>query len=156
MADINFDDIGGYKTIDNLGIGPSTRKAQDMEAKGLDLKGARHVVPQTQIDVTSSYFPTQSSVLTGSNERNKPFSDFNPPKGYNVQQRRVFLSYGIIPSLGNNDRIEANQDKLGSINNLSDPEKEQRDKLTSFHTALCELTKTLLAIEGSINQFQAG
>ncbi|MDX8430295.1 MAG: DUF5399 family protein [Candidatus Algichlamydia australiensis] len=149
------EDFTNYNTIDNLPVETSTRRAQDMESEGVNLREAPQIAGRARVDVTAPAYPTQSSVLTGSANRNKPFPDFYPPKGY-TRQRGIFTSYFIIPSLGNSDRLTSHKEKLESLQNLTEPENRQSGKLISFLSTLSNLTAVLGDITGSMNQFKKG
>ena len=149
------EDFTNYNTIDNLPLGTSNAWAEAQKKGGVDLREAPQVAGQARIDVTSPAFATQSSVLTGTANRNKPFPDFYPPKGY-TRQRGVFTSYFVIPSLGNSDRLTSHKEKLESLQNLTEPESMQSGKLTSLLSTLGSLTAILGDITGSMNQFKRG
>ena len=151
---MNDYDISQYSTIDNLPVETSNRRAQDMESKGPNLQDAPRIAGSSQIDVTTPAFATQSSILTGTLKRNKSFSDFNPPTGYNTGTKN--FSHLIIPSIGDSDRLSSLSDKLQSLPNLNDTESTEVGKLTNFFSLMGNLNNILQDVHGSIRQFTRG
>lgn len=147
-------DISQYSTIDNLPVETSNRRAQDMESKGPNLQDAPRIAGSSQIDVTTPAFATQSSVLTGTLKRNKSFSDFNPPTGYNTGTKN--FSHLVIPSIGDSERLSSLSDKLQSLPNLNDTESTQVGKLTTFFSTMGNLNNILSDVHGSMRQFTRG
>jgi len=147
-------EVNPYSTIDKLPIETSTRRAQDMESTGPNLREAPQIAGSAQIDVTAPAFATQSSLLTGVQERNKSFSDFFPPKGYN--RRTKNFTYLVIPSMGDTERIGSLKDKLQSLPNLSDQEGVEVGKLTAFLSTMGSLNNILSDVIGSMRQFTRG
>ena len=113
------------RTIDNLGLEPSVRWAQDQEY--LDrtlLKESPFVSLQTQIDVSSPFFSGEFDSLFQITQRYKSWAYFWAPKGYNEQKMRLF-TFQVIPSLGTEEFQQAQMQK---IRDKVDALKKQRAK----------------------------
>jgi hypothetical protein len=100
------------RTIDNLGIDASARYAEDK--KNLDetlIKEARAIPIQTEIDVTTPAFPSELDALFDLSKRHISWADFYAPDRYNEQKKRLF-TFHLIPSLGSDDRMEAQAERI--------------------------------------------
>ena len=110
------------KTIDNLGLGPSVRWAQDQEFIDNSLaKESPFVSSQTTIDVASPFFLSEFDLLFQTKKRFAPWSFFLSPLGYQSQTMRLF-THQVIPSLGSEELLSAQmqkiQDKISSSKKL--------------------------------------
>ena len=100
------------KTIDNLGLGPSVRWAQDQEFIDQSLiKESPFVSSQTVVDVASPCFSSEFDLLFHVKQRFAPWSFFLSPPGYQFQTIRLF-TYQVIPSLGSEDFISTQMQKI--------------------------------------------
>lgn len=115
------------RTIDNLGVETSVRWASDqkfLEETPLNIKEARPVSDQVEIQVT---LPAQSSKfedLLGIENRCRPWADFFPPEGYNSQKKLLF-THQVIPSLGTEEFQQTQIQKIKDF--LSVKREEEGD-----------------------------
>ena len=158
------------RTIDNLGVESSVRYARDKEQLDLNLiADSKWVSKQIEIAVTQPYVPSEFEKLFSA----KPtiqWALFSAPPAYEAQTRALF-SYQLIPSLGSNEKQEAETEKLmamkdslekekrqgkGNQDQDQDQEEKQRKKLLAFFKVLEKLDKTLIFINARRNQYQRG
>jgi len=100
------------RTIDNLGLGPSIRWAQDQEFIDQSIiKESPFVSMQTTVDVASPFFTSEFDVLFQIKQRFAPWAFFSTPQGFNLQKMRLF-TYQIIPSLGTEEFLSAQMQKV--------------------------------------------
>lgn len=103
------------RTIDNLGVDVSARYAEDQKKlEGSFLKEARGVGRQAEIDVTIPYNPSEVELLFETGSHNIPWAGFIPPPLYGEQKKRLF-TFQIVPSLGSDDKIEAQIERITSL-----------------------------------------
>ncbi len=165
------------RTIDNLGIETSTRYAQDQ--KELDpalLRESRAVAPQAEIESVTPSFPSEVEQLFGLEKRNLTWASFLAPPKYSEQKKRLF-SYHIIPSLGPEEKKEAQitkvknflpQEREGDKEEKSNKqrewemkrEKEEEEKekkiLLTLLNSMSDLDKFLSAVNARRSQYQRG
>jgi len=117
------------RTIDNLGVDISTRYAQDQQKLDAKIiKESRLIPRQIEIDVTSPYVPSEFEEQFLATKRNVTWADFFAPPKFSEQKKRLF-SYQIIPSLGSDDKQEAQAERINArIRPLKDQEKEKKDQ----------------------------
>jgi len=148
------------RTIDNLGVESSVRYARDKEQLDLNLiSDSKWVAKQIEIAVTQPYVPSEFEKLFSA----KPtiqWALFSAPPAYEAQTRALF-SYQLIPSLGSNEKQEAETEKLmalkDAVNKDKDPKEDnQRQRLLAFFKVLEKLDKTLIFINARRNQYQRG
>jgi len=160
------------KTIDNLGLGPSIRYAEDQkELEQVKLfKEARVIPRQAEIDVTVPYFPSEIESLLEVQKRNIPWGQFYAPLRYAEQKRRLF-SYSIIPSLGSEDKNELLIQRISSRPHVPqrleevvewqekrEIEDEEREKkiLVALLKQVNQLNKVLIDINSRRGQYHKG
>lgn len=100
------------KTIDNLGIEPSIRWAQDQEfIDSSIIKDSPLVSTQTTIEVSVPCFISAFDLLFQTKQQFVPWALFSPPQGYDLQRMRIF-TYQTIPSLGTEELRMAQKQKI--------------------------------------------
>src|SRR5438477_287111 len=98
-------------TIDNLGIGASIRFAEDQQLYERRLIEESRLIPQkTETLALSPYVPTELDELFSMN-RKVSWAMFSPPPNFFSYEGLLF-SYQIIPSLGTQEKQEADADRL--------------------------------------------
>jgi hypothetical protein len=157
------------RTIDNLGIGANERYAKDQYLIEPGFVKDSLLVPQkTEISVLRPYVPTEFEQLFSVGKQ-VSWASFNPPPNYFSETSSLF-SHQIIPSLGEYEKQEADEDKLSGLKNvleeasgkqnLSEKESEEAEKerqtLVSLFECVHGLNKTLSLINARRNQYQRG
>ncbi|MCB1081473.1 MAG: DUF5399 family protein [Chlamydiia bacterium] len=100
------------RTIDNLGLGPSIRWAQDQAFIDQSIvKESSFVSLQTTIDVSSPFFSSEFDLLFQIKQRFAPWALMLAPKGFNMQKMRLF-TYQAIPSLGSEEFLSSQMQKI--------------------------------------------
>ena len=115
------------RTIDNLGMDVSTRYAEDQKQLDSSLIKESHVIPaQTSIEVTLPFNPSEIDILIHANPLQLAWASFLAPAFYAEQRKRLF-TFQSIPSLGSEDRMESQAQKIQTKIHLIE-EKVQKDK----------------------------
>lgn len=168
------------RTIDNLGVDVSTRYAEDQ--KILDqsiIKEARSIPQQTQIDVTTPFFPSELEGLLRMSPLHSSWASFIAPTLY-FEQRKKLFTFQSIPSLGSEDKKESQAQKiLTKIQllekrqtkdaseekdqkkkrqqelTLEEEEKEKKILIALLHT-IASLDKLIIDINSRRSQYQKG
>jgi len=161
------------RTIDNLGLDASTRYAEDKKLFDEKLlKEARAIPPATQVDVTTPSFPSEFDLLFETQKRHAFWALFSPPAKFGEQKRQIFTNL-MIPSLGEQDKKEALQERVRSIVKKRkkeekivfpswEEEREEKDRLTEQEILLKLLEKLIvfekdyLEINGRRGQYHRG
>lgn len=157
-------------TIDNMGIGPSSRYARDkatLDTRLID--DARFIPLKTEVSVVKPYLPTEFEEYLLPN-KTTIWASFSPPPDYLVFGRPLF-SYQLIPSLGGYEKQEADSDKLEALedtlnksfkegrgNDQQEQQEEERERKTLVHLLqmINRLDRTLTLINARRNQYQRG
>jgi hypothetical protein len=159
------------KTIDNLGLGPSIRYAEDQKELDVKILKESKIIPQqAEIDVTVPYFPSEFEALLETQKRNAPWALFYAPLRFSEQKRRLF-SHSIIPSLGSEDKNELLIQRVSSRSHVKQQyeesiewqekreiEDEEREKkiLIALLTLVNQLNKVLIDINSRRGQYHKG
>ncbi|HEX2583270.1 MAG TPA: DUF5399 family protein [Chlamydiales bacterium] len=156
------------RTIDNLGMESSVRYAKDKEQLDLRLvEDSKWISKRIEISVTKPYVPSEFEKLFSA----KPtlqWALFSAPPAYEAHTQALF-SYQLIPSLGSNEKQEADAEKLIALEESlkkerrpsKDGEEQQeeerkRKRLLAFFKCLEKLDQTLTFINARRNQYQRG
>ena len=116
------------RTIDNLGVDVSTRYAEDQKQLDTELiKQARLVPGRTEIDVSAPFFPSEMDALLDLQPTHYVWAIFPPPSRYFEQRKRLF-TFQLIPSMGTDEKKEAQMEKLLSKMRTLAEQKKERDK----------------------------
>jgi hypothetical protein len=167
----------GPRTIDNLGVEASTRYALDQKEKEYAesiIKESR-LPSQAEIDVTTPSFASAFEDLFEMQKRNIPWGDTPAPPKYNEQKKRLF-THQILPSLGSEDKIEAQSERITatvrttetkvstgdetrmSWENEREVQEQEKEKKTLLGLFSCKkaLDKDLIEINSRRGQYQRG
>ncbi|NGX50888.1 MAG: hypothetical protein K1060chlam2_00739 [Chlamydiae bacterium] len=116
------------RTIDNLGLGPSVRWAQDQEYVDQSIiKESSFVSMQTTVDVATPFYLSEFDLLFQITQRYAPWASFLSPKGYNLQKMRLF-THQVIPSLGSEEFLTSQVQKIRDKSASSRKERNKRRK----------------------------
>jgi hypothetical protein len=158
------------RTIDNLGVDASIRYAKDQALFETNLIEESRLIPQkTQVTVGK---PLELSEFDQTYSVGKTISWalFSAPPNFYSKDIGLF-SYQLIPSLGGYEKLEADSDKIESLEDVleksherkrgqSDQEKEKdernRQTLLALFQCIDKLNKTLSMINARRNQYQRG
>lgn len=167
------------RTIDNLGVEVSTRYAEDKQALDETLiKEARAIPVQTEIEVTTPFFPSEVEALLRFQPTGLTWATFSPPAQYFEQKKRLF-TFQLIPSMGSEDKKESQALKiLAKLRSMADErqkekgekdkrqqyeeeramEEEEREKkiLTSLLNTIALFDKLIIEINSRRSQYQKG
>jgi hypothetical protein len=100
------------KTIDNLGLSPSIRWAQDQTYLDKTLaKEAPFVSRSTQVDVAHPFYRSEFDTLFQTSSRYSQWALLYSPVGFNLQKMRLF-TFQIIPSLGSHEFLSSQMQKI--------------------------------------------
>lgn len=157
-------------TIDNMGIGTSSRYARDKAALDTRLiEESRYIPQKTEVSVVKPYLPTEFEeyLLPG---KLTIWASFSPPPEYLSYGRPIF-SYQLIPSLGGYEKQEADSDKLEALEDTlnksfkdrkgdqqgqQQEEEKERKTLIGLLQTINKLDRTLTLINARRNQYQRG
>jgi hypothetical protein len=169
----NEEEIMPPRTIDNLGMDASTRYAEDQRILDKTLiKEAQTVTGQTQVDVTSPFFPSEIETLLHASSLQKSWAFFFPPTLFSEQKKRLF-TFQSVPSLGSEEKNASQVDKIlalledqqfkqkrkrNSSNEVHNDEEEEKEKkvLTNLLQTIAFLDKLLVDINSRRSQYQKG
>lgn len=166
------------RTIDNLGVEVSTRYAEDKRT--LDetfIKEARAIPVQTEIAVTTPFFPSEVEALLHFQPTGLTWASFFPPYQYFEQRKRLF-TFQLIPSMGMEDKTESQTLKiLAKLRSMAEEreqkeeknkvrqyeeerafEEEEKEKkiLTSLLNTIALFDKLIIEINSKRSQYQKG
>jgi hypothetical protein len=159
------------RTIDNLGVDASIRYAKDQELYEAKLIEESRLIPQkTEVSVVKPYVPSEFDQMY-SVGKTISWALFSPPPHFFGSDKGIF-SYLLIPSLGDFEKLEADSDKLESLEDVlkkpyqgkkegqSDEERQKEEKdrqvLLALFQCLNKLNKALGLINARRNQYQRG
>jgi hypothetical protein len=168
------------RTVDNLGLDVSTRYAEDQKILDQSLiTGAKQIPSQVEIDVSTPYFPAELIELLGLQPAGITWACFTPPAQYNEQRKRLF-TYQIIPSMGSEDKQEAQVQKILAkiqthveqkekreeavldkrqeyeTKRIRDEEEKEKKVLTDLLNTIHKFDKLIIDINSRRNQYQKG
>jgi hypothetical protein len=168
------------RTIDNLGVDASTRYAEDKQT--LDetwVKEARTIHMQTEIEVSTPFFPGEIEALLHAQPANITWASFVAPAYYFEQRKRLF-TFQLIPSMGSEDKKESQalkilaklrlmaekrtqedeegKDKRQQYEEERTLEEEEKEKkiLTSLLNTIALFDKLIIEINSRRSQYQKG
>lgn len=159
------------RTIDNLGVDASIRYAKDQELVGTQFIEDSRLIPQkTAVTVATPYTPSEFDQIY-SVGKTASWALFSPPPNYFLTDKGIF-SYQLIPSLGDYEKFESNEDKIETLEDplkkfyersrqgQSDDGQEQNEKdrkrLLALFQCIQTLNKALTSINARRNQWQRG
>ncbi len=115
------------RTIDSLGVDTSTRYAQDQKILDQKLiKEARSIPPQTEIDSTTIFYPSELDQLFSMDQRGIVWGEVDEPPLYAEQTRRIFTSQ-IVPSLGSEEKREKLTQRIHAIAGKQESESKRAE-----------------------------
>lgn len=153
-------------TIDNIGIGASSRYARDKSTLDTKLiEDSRFIPLKTEVSVVKPYYPTEFEEYLAPNQLTL-WATFSPPPesfGYG----KLLFSYQLIPSLGGYEKQEDDTDKLEALedtlnksfkegNQEQQEEEKERKILLALLQTIGKLDRTLSLINSRRNQYQRG
>lgn len=114
------------RTIDNLGIEISNRYAEDQSTIDEKLiRESRQMPFSVGIDSTSPSFSQEFALLFGLELRGARIALFQAPLGYFAQRRRLFTNQ-LMPILGSEEKIEAQEVRIKGIPSSGEDEDESK------------------------------
>jgi len=151
-------------TIDNLGVAPSQRYAQDIEGVDKDFfRYSSSVGQQTTVSATSPYI-SNFEELFGTLLRTPSWASFREPPNFSSHTKNLF-SYQLAPSLGSPEKLEndirtleeaiQDQDK-GQEKEQEKETEEERNKILSMLGCIQRLDKLLELINARKGEFHKG
>ena len=152
------------RTIDNLGSDVSERYAKDQNIDTSYIKGARTIPSQTEIDVSTPFFPGELDLLLQAQPTHVSWSSLPPPPAYHEQRKRLF-SFQITPTIGPEGKWESQAqkalEKLQSIpddptENTKDFTLKPKKVFTALVHAINDLNKSIIDINSKRSQYQKG
>lgn len=160
------------KTIDDLGIDVSKRYAtSDQSNDSTYIKEASHVTTQAKRDRNVPTYSPELVQVLHTDEKNRPFADTNAPAGFETQTNAAYL-HTYLPSVGQNDKIEANIHRLqnfiqklkqelekateGKQINMIENEIIQAQNLLNLLELVLDMSKIKGEIEGARRKSQKG
>lgn len=157
------------RTIDNLGYEAYSRYAKDQKQYDERLiKEAGRIPQQTEVAVTSSYFPSEFDLLFQTGLRNLQWAFFAPPPLFSEQKKRLF-TFLAVPSLGSTEKKGAQATKIRSrvLEPTGERERpqaqlqEEHDKreqaiLTKLFDLLVVIDRILIEINSRRGQYHKG
>jgi len=159
------------RTIDNLGVDASIRYAKDQELfEARYIEESRLIPKKTEISVAKPYALSEFDQIY-SLGKTVSWAVFSPPPNFFLYDKGLF-SYQLIPSLGDYEKLESDEDKIETLEDAlqksyersgrdqSDQDREKNEKerktlLALFH-CIDKLNKVLTAINSRRNQYQRG
>lgn len=147
--------------ISNLPIETSIRWAKDQEQLDKELLQGKSISTRAQIDVTLPSYASEFDTLFEMQKKNIPYADFSPPPEYTTQRKRTF-THQVIPSLGTDEKIEAQRAKIDAIRPATEQPREAQEQekekkvLTTLLDIVTKKDKLLIAINSLRNQYQKG
>jgi hypothetical protein len=157
------------RTIDNLGIQASIDYAKNLELYDSSFIEESRLIPQkTEIASIRPYIPSEVDAFFNP-ARESSWALFTPPPNYFTYNKALF-SYQLVPSLGSQEKQQADADKLEQLEDYldkrrgkegknereRDEEEEERETLLAMFHCLRRLDKTLGLINSRRNQYQRG
>lgn len=160
------------RTIDNLGVDASIRYAKDQELFETRLIEESRLIPQkTEVTVAKPFLPSEFDQFY-SIGKTVSWALFSPPPNFFNLDKGLF-TYQLIPSLGDYEKLEAESDKIETIEDVlqkareksedreqSEDEREQEEKdqkvLLALFQCIDKLNKALTMINARRNQYQRG
>lgn len=159
------------RTIDNLGVEASIRYAKDQELfEARFLEESRLIPQKTEVSVAKPHALSEFD-QTFSVAKTVSWALFSPPPNYFSNNKPLF-SYQLIPSLGDYEKLEADSDKMESLEDAlhksyddsgqeqsqedMDKNEKERQTLSELFACLGKLNKALTLINARRNQYQRG
>ncbi len=123
-----------FRTIDNLGIDPSVRYAEDQSLLDEKFSQDQIVRSKTEIDVSMPSYLGEFDQLFQTKKANLPWAQFFLPPYYNDQKRRLF-THVLLPHLESDDAYDRFKRKiLERVKN--DKERHQAKKQSRFQKGM--------------------
>jgi len=144
------------RTIDNLGIEPSTRYAEDQATFDKSLVRDTRVQLDAKIDVTEISYTSEIDQLFELEKRHGSWSQFVAPEGYYQQQGKLFTNL-VVPALGTLDKREGQLQKISQME-MGGNEHFSYEKqiLINLFKNLQTLDESLIDINDNRAQYQKG
>jgi Family of unknown function (DUF5399) len=110
----------------------------------------------SQLTVLDTYPKlTELDILLGIVPLNTPWAYFYPPPGFKFIRKSPF-SYRVIPSLGNYDQQEKEEEKLDEVECESPDEENEKETLKKCFREIDKINNWLSFIVGRVGQFLQG
>jgi hypothetical protein len=142
-------------TIDNLGIGTSSRYARDQATLDTKLIKDSHISKMTEVSVVKPYVSAEFDQFSAS-DKQASWALFAPPP--DAELSSGLFSYQLIPSLGGYEKQEGAEEKLEALeDSLNKEEKEKERKvLIRLLKQVKDLDQILGMIRARCNQYHKG
>jgi len=115
------------RTIDNIGIDASSRYARDQaQLDSTFLDAARYIPARAEVSVLKPYVPTEFEQYLTPNKFILWANFPSPPTYYSTTT--ALFSYQLIPSLGSQEKQEADLDKVQALEDSLSKPFEERDQ----------------------------
>lgn len=159
------------RTIDNLGLEASVQYAENQKLYDARLMEESRLIPQrTQTPAVKPYIPAEVDQLFTIG-RGASWALFTPPPDFFIYGEALF-SYQLVPSLGPQEKQEADAEKLSHLEEYLSKEKKrgkkreseeehqeeekEKETLIAMFQVLGKLDKVLALINSRRNQYQRG
>jgi len=159
------------RTIDNLGLEASVQYAQNQKDYDPRLIEESRLIPQkAEVSTYKPYVPSELDAFFTIG-KGASWALFMPPPDYFTSGKALF-SYQLIPSLGTQEKQEADAEKLEHLEEYlakqqkrgkkrqskegHEEEEEDREILIAMFKCLHKLDKTLTLINSRRTQYQRG
>ncbi len=142
-------------TIDNLGIEPSIRWAQDQEYLNQSLvKESPFISQQATIDVFAPFSRSELNFLFQTERRHLSWSSFAAPKGFLGQRKRLFTAQ-LFASLGSDELQQARIEKIRQYTKQSSDSQEHKDRKNRESATLLALLEYLQTMDRELKAINA-
>ncbi len=148
--------MAGGRTIDNLGIDASTQYAENLQNYDASLvREGRAISLDVGIEVSTPSFSPELEGLLHLQPSGISWASFPPPEGYLEQRGRLFSSQ-LIPSMGSEEKQEAQTQKISAKTTLLEEEQREKKVLTSLFEGIAKCDKMIDEIISNRERFQKG
>lgn len=148
------------RTIDQLGVGASSRYAKDQALLDKKLVDESRFIPQkTEVSVVKPYPATEFDDYLGPTKTS--WASFQPPPEH---AGTSLFSFQLVPSLGTYEKQDADTEKLEALEEAiassmgSSKQEDERERKTVLNLlkTVGQLDRTLEMINARRNQYQRG
>ena len=159
------------RTIDNLGMEASVQYAENQKQYDARMMEESRLIPsKSAVPSVKPYAPSEFDQYF-SIGKGQSWAIFQPPPDFYIYGESIF-SHQLIPSLGSQEKQEADAEKLEHIEDYlskeekrgkkresedeHDSEERERETLIAMFQCLNKLDKVLVLINSRRNQYQRG
>lgn len=100
-----------FRTIDNLGVDPSIRYAEDQEKLGSNYADESFIFSNAEVDVSSPSYLDELEALFQTRQKNLSWAAFYFPKLLSKRKRNLF-THVLFPFITQQQSFEAYRDKI--------------------------------------------